>query len=44
MYYSKGDIYVQKIKVKNAFFVFLASSHVFPFVYFYNTYINIYGS
>ena len=24
-------------------FVFSASSHVFPFIYFYNAYINIYG-
>ena len=42
IYYSKGDIDVQKIKVKNVFFVFSASSHGFPFIYFYNTYINIY--
>ena len=30
-----------KKKVKNAFFVFSATSHDFPFIYFYNTYINI---
>ena len=42
IYYSKGDIDVQKIKVKNTSFVFSASSHGFPFIYFYNTYINIY--
>ena len=41
--YSKEDIDVQKIKEKNAFFVFLAFSNAFPFIYFYNTYINIYG-
>ena len=43
IYYSKGDIDVQKIKVKNAIFVFSVSSHVFPFIYFYNTHITIYG-
>ena len=30
MYHSKGDIDVQEIKVKNAIFVFTASSYVFP--------------
>ena len=43
-YYSKRDIDVQKIKVENTFFVFSASSHVFPFIYFYNIYVNVYRS
>ena len=43
IYYIKEDIYVKKIKVKNAFSVFSALSHVYPFIYFYNTYINKYG-
>ena len=33
IYYSKPDIDVQKIKVENAFFVFFALSHVFPFIF-----------
>ena len=41
IYHSKRDIDVQKIKVKNAIFVFSALSHVFPTIYFYNIYINI---
>ena len=44
IYYSKRDIDLQKIKVENTFFVFSASSHVFPFMYFYNIYINVYRS
>ena len=41
IYYSKLDIDVQKIKVENAFFVFSALSHVFPFIFFYDIYINV---
>ena len=33
IYYSKRDSDVQKIKVENAFFVFSALSHVFPFIF-----------
>ena len=41
IYHSKQDIDVQKIKGENVFFVFSALSHVFPSIYFYNIYINI---
>ena len=41
-YYSKQDIDVQKIKVKNALFEFCALSHICLSIYFYNTYINEY--
>ena len=43
-YYSERDIDVQQIKVENTFFVFSASSHVFPFIYFYNINVNVYRS
>ena len=43
-FYSKQDIDVQKINVKNAFFEFSAWSHVYPCIYFYNVYIILYGS
>ena len=39
--YSKQDIDVQKIKVKNNSFEFLAWSHVYLCMYFYNIYINV---
>ena len=42
--YSKRDIDVQKIKVKNTIFEFLAWSHVYLCIYVYNIYINVYGS
>ena len=41
IFYSKGDIHVQKIKVKNAFFYFSASSHVFPVIDFDSININV---
>ena len=41
IYYSKRDIDVQKIKVGNAFFLFSALSHVFPFIFFNDIYINV---
>ena len=42
--YSTGDIDVQKIKVKNTIFEFSAWSHVYLCMYFYNIYINVWGS
>ena len=39
--YSKWDIDVQQIKVENALCVFSALSHVFPFIFFYDIYINV---
>ena len=38
IYYTKRDMDVEK-RMKNAFFLFLALSHVFPSIYFYNTFI-----
>ena len=39
--HSKRGIDVQKIKVENAFFVFSALSHVFPYIYLYNIYTTV---
>ena len=42
--FSRRDIDVQKIKVKNTIFEFSDWSHVYLCIYFYNIYINVYGS
>ena len=44
VYYNKRNIDVQKIKVQNDFFVYSAMSHVFLSFFYYNIYINVYGS
>ena len=35
---------LKKIKVKNALFVYLAMSHVFLSIYYYNIHITVYES
>ena len=40
----KQDFDAPKIEIKNAFFVFMALSHVFAFIFVYDNYSNVYDS